>query len=150
MIRRPPRSTRTDTLFPYTTLFRSHLRHALDRASAHRAVLPAPGAPGADEQLRRRAGRRQRQTGRMAATRAGCGHLADAQARRTPMKVVILAGGYGTRISEESTVRPKPLVEIGGQPILWHIMKIYSAYGLNDFVICCGSQGHLIKRTEKR
>ena len=53
------------------------------------------------------------------------------------MKVVILAGGYGTRISEESTVRPKPLVEIGGHPILWHIMKIYSAHGLNDFVICC-------------
>jgi glucose-1-phosphate cytidylyltransferase len=54
------------------------------------------------------------------------------------MKVVILAGGYGTRISEESAIRPKPLVEIGGQPILWHIMKIYSAYGLNDFVVCCG------------
>src|SRR3546814_18898400 len=61
------------------------------------------------------------------------------------MKVVSLAGGYGTRISEESTVRPKPLVEIGGQPILWHIMKIYSAYGLNDFVICCGNKGHMIK-----
>lgn len=62
------------------------------------------------------------------------------------MKVVILAGGYGTRISEESTVRPKPLVEIGGQPILWHIMKLYSHYGLNDFVICCGYKGHLIKQ----
>lgn len=62
------------------------------------------------------------------------------------MKVVILAGGYGTRISEESAVRPKPLVEIGGQPILWHIMKIYSAYGLNDFVICCGYKGDMIKR----
>ena len=62
------------------------------------------------------------------------------------MKVVILAGGYGTRISEESAIRPKPLVEIGGQPILWHIMKIYSAYGLNDFVICCGYKGHLIKQ----
>lgn len=61
------------------------------------------------------------------------------------MKVVILAGGYGTRISEESTVRPKPLVEIGGQPILWHIMKIYSAYGLNEFVICCGYKGNQIK-----
>jgi len=61
------------------------------------------------------------------------------------MKVVILAGGYGTRISEESGVRPKPMVEIGGKPILWHIMKIYSAYGLNDFVICCGYKSHVIK-----
>lgn len=61
------------------------------------------------------------------------------------MKVVILAGGFGTRISEESTIKPKPLVEIGGQPILWHIMKIYSAYGFNDFIICCGYKGNLIK-----
>jgi glucose-1-phosphate cytidylyltransferase len=61
------------------------------------------------------------------------------------MKVVILAGGFGTRISEESTTIPKPLVEIGTMPILWHIMKIYSAHGLNDFVICCGYKGHLIK-----
>ena len=62
------------------------------------------------------------------------------------MKVVILAGGYGTRISEETAIVPKPLVEIGGEPILWHIMKIYSAHGLNDFVVCCGYKGHLIKR----
>lgn len=62
------------------------------------------------------------------------------------MKVVILAGGFGSRISEESTVRPKPLVEIGGQPILWHIMKIYSTHGLNDFVICCGHKGNQIKQ----
>jgi glucose-1-phosphate cytidylyltransferase len=61
------------------------------------------------------------------------------------MKVVILAGGFGSRISEESAVRPKPLIEIGHRPILWHIMKIYSAYGLNDFVICLGYKGHLIK-----
>jgi glucose-1-phosphate cytidylyltransferase len=61
------------------------------------------------------------------------------------MKVVILAGGFGTRISEESVTIPKPLVEIGNMPILWHIMKIYSAHGLNDFVICCGYKGHLIK-----
>ena len=61
------------------------------------------------------------------------------------MKVVILAGGFGTRISEESTIRPKPLVEIGGKPILWHIMKIYSAYGLNDFVICGGYKCNMIK-----
>ncbi len=61
------------------------------------------------------------------------------------MKVVILAGGLGTRISEESTVRPKPMVEIGGRPILWHIMKIYSAAGLNDFIICCGYKGYMIK-----
>lgn len=61
------------------------------------------------------------------------------------MKAVILAGGFGTRISEESGIRPKPMVEIGGKPILWHIMKIYSAHGINDFVICCGYKGHIIK-----
>lgn len=61
------------------------------------------------------------------------------------MKVVILAGGTGTRISEESTIRPKPMIEIGGKPILWHIMKIYSAHGVNDFVICCGYKGYVIK-----
>lgn len=61
------------------------------------------------------------------------------------MKVVIFAGGYGTRISEESQIRPKPLVEIGTYPILWHIMKIYSAHGLNDFIICCGYKGEMIK-----
>lgn len=61
------------------------------------------------------------------------------------MKVVILAGGRGTRISEESNVRPKPMVEIGGNPILWHIMKIYSYYGFNEFVICCGYKGYMIK-----
>jgi len=61
------------------------------------------------------------------------------------MKVVILAGGIGTRISEETSLRPKPLIEIGGKPILWHIMKTYSAYGLNEFVICCGYKGYLIK-----
>lgn len=61
------------------------------------------------------------------------------------MKVVLLAGGFGTRISEESGTRPKPMVEIGGRPILWHIMKIYSHYGLNDFIICCGYKGYLIK-----
>ena len=61
------------------------------------------------------------------------------------MKVVILAGGYGTRISEESHLRPKPMIEIGGQPILWHIMKYYSSFGFNDFVICCGYKGYVIK-----
>lgn len=61
------------------------------------------------------------------------------------MKVVILAGGYGTRISEESSIRPKPMVEIGNHPILWHIMKIYSAYGINDFIICCGYKSYMIK-----
>ena len=61
------------------------------------------------------------------------------------IKVVILAGGLGTRISEESHLRPKPMIEIGDQPILWHIMKIYSHYGFNDFVICCGYKGHVIK-----
>lgn len=61
------------------------------------------------------------------------------------MKVVILAGGLGTRISEESHLRPKPMVEIGERPILWHIMKIYSHYGFHDFIICCGYKGHMIK-----
>ena len=61
------------------------------------------------------------------------------------MKAVILAGGLGTRISEETNLRPKPMVEIGGRPILWHIMKIYSAHGINDFVICCGYKGYMIK-----
>jgi len=61
------------------------------------------------------------------------------------MKVVILAGGLGTRISEETDLKPKPMIEIGGKPILWHIMKIYSYYGFNDFIICCGYKGYLIK-----
>ena len=61
------------------------------------------------------------------------------------MKVVILAGGLGTRISEETYLKPKPMIEIGGYPILWHIMKIYSFHGLNEFVICCGYKGYLIK-----
>jgi glucose-1-phosphate cytidylyltransferase len=61
------------------------------------------------------------------------------------MKAVILAGGLGTRISEETSTRPKPMVEIGGRPILWHIMKTYSAHGINDFVICCGYKGYMIK-----
>jgi glucose-1-phosphate cytidylyltransferase len=61
------------------------------------------------------------------------------------MKAVILAGGLGTRLSEETNVRPKPMVEIGGKPILWHIMKIYSSQGINDFVICCGYKGYTIK-----
>lgn len=61
------------------------------------------------------------------------------------MKLVILAGGLGTRISEESHLRPKPMIEIGGKPIIWHIMKIYSFYGVNDFIICCGYRGYQIK-----
>jgi len=61
------------------------------------------------------------------------------------MKAVILAGGLGTRLSEETSIKPKPMVEIGGQPVLWHIMKIYSAYGINDFIICCGYKGYVIK-----
>lgn len=61
------------------------------------------------------------------------------------MKVVILAGGLGTRISEETHLKPKPMIEIGGKPILWHIMKLYSAHGINDFVICCGYKGYVIK-----
>ena len=61
------------------------------------------------------------------------------------MKAVILAGGFGTRISEETQLKPKPLIEIGGMPILWHIMKTYSFYGINDFIICCGYKGYIIK-----
>ena len=61
------------------------------------------------------------------------------------MKVVILAGGFGTRLAEETDVRPKPMVEIGGMPILWHIMKIYSSYGYNDFIVCLGYKGYVIK-----
>ena len=61
------------------------------------------------------------------------------------MKAVILAGGLGTRISEETSVKPKPMVEIGGRPILWHILKIFSAHGVNEFVICCGYKGYVIK-----
>ena len=61
------------------------------------------------------------------------------------MKAVILAGGLGTRISEETDSKPKPMIEIGGRPILWHIMKLYSSYGVNDFIICCGYKGYVIK-----
>jgi glucose-1-phosphate cytidylyltransferase len=61
------------------------------------------------------------------------------------MKAVILAGGFGTRISEETVLKPKPMVEIGGKPILWHIMKIYAHHGINDFIICCGYKGYVIK-----
>jgi glucose-1-phosphate cytidylyltransferase len=61
------------------------------------------------------------------------------------MKAVILAGGLGTRLSEETHLRPKPMVEVGGYPILWHIMKIYSAHGINEFIICCGYKGYVIK-----
>ncbi|MCW7548256.1 glucose-1-phosphate cytidylyltransferase [Photorhabdus sp. P32] len=61
------------------------------------------------------------------------------------MKAVILAGGLGTRLSEETVVKPKPMVEIGGKPVLWHIMKMYSAHGINDFIICCGYKGYVIK-----
>ena len=61
------------------------------------------------------------------------------------MKAIILAGGLGTRISEETSLRPKPMIDIGGRPILWHIMKAYSAHGINDFIICCGYKGYVIK-----
>ena len=61
------------------------------------------------------------------------------------MKAVILAGGYGTRISEETDIRPKPMIEIGGMPVIWHVMKIYSFHGVNEFIICCGYKGYVIK-----
>ena len=62
------------------------------------------------------------------------------------MKAVLLAGGFGTRLSEETDIRPKPMVEIGGKPILWHIMKIYSTYGINEFIVCCGYKAYMIKQ----
>ena len=62
------------------------------------------------------------------------------------MKAVILAGGYGTRLAEETKIKPKPLVKIGNKPIIWHIIKIYSFYGIKDFIICLGYKGHLIKK----
>jgi glucose-1-phosphate cytidylyltransferase len=65
--------------------------------------------------------------------------------REGVLKAVILAGGLGTRLSEETSIKPKPMVEIGGKPILWHIMKMYSSHGVNDFVICCGYKGYVIK-----
>ena len=61
------------------------------------------------------------------------------------MKAVLLAGGLGTRLSEETHLKPKPMLEIGGKPILWHIMKIYSAHGVNEFIVCCGYRGYVIK-----
>ena len=61
------------------------------------------------------------------------------------MKTVVFAGGFGTRISEESHLKPKPMIEVGGKPILWHILKLYSYYGFNDFVICLGYKGYIIK-----
>ena len=66
------------------------------------------------------------------------------------MQAVILAGGLGTRLSEETYNKPKPMVEIGGKPILWHILKIYSFYGINDFIICCGYKGYLIQKNQNR
>ena len=60
------------------------------------------------------------------------------------MKAVLLAGGLGTRISEETIYKPKPMVEIGGRPIIWHVMKMYSHFGINDFIICCGYKGYMI------
>lgn len=65
--------------------------------------------------------------------------------KKNSVKAVILAGGFGTRISEETQIKPKPMVEIGGKPILWHILKMYSYYGVNEFIICCGYKGYLIK-----
>ena len=64
------------------------------------------------------------------------------------MKVVILAGGYGTRLTEETDIKPKPMVEIGGKPILWHIMKLYSYYGYNEFIILLGYKGYVIKELQ--
>lgn len=61
------------------------------------------------------------------------------------MKAVILAGGFGTRLSEETHLKPKPMIEIGGMPLIWHIMKIYSHHGVNDFIVCCGYKGYVIK-----
>jgi glucose-1-phosphate cytidylyltransferase len=118
-------------------------RHQRDRDAPRRALPAAP----------RRAAQGRRRRGLAGGGRVPHRHDFNNDGRRATalagrervMKVVILAGGYGTRISEESTIRPKPLVEIGGRPILWHIMKIYSAHGLNEFVVCCGYKGDMIK-----
>jgi len=91
------------------------------------------------EVVPRRAGRKK------GFTTAGGEDLTLAQPPRGNMKTVILAGGLGTRISEESHLRPKPMIEIGGRPILWHIMKLFSHYGMNDFVVCLGYKGYMIK-----
>lgn len=72
-------------------------------------------------------------------------HLPPVPPAEHLVKLVILAGGLGTRLTEETTVRPKPMVEIGGKPIIWHIMKMYSRHGINDFVVCCGYKGYVIK-----
>src|SRR6476620_4626572 len=72
-------------------------------------------------------------------------HPTSGRLQLPPMKAVILAGGAGTRITEETLVRPKPMIEIGHKPLLWHIMKMYSAHGINDFVICLGYRGYMIK-----
>jgi glucose-1-phosphate cytidylyltransferase len=79
------------------------------------------------------------------AEQVGTQERQDGNERQAQMKAVILAGGLGTRISEETHLRPKPMIEIGSKPILWHIMKLYSAHGVDDFVICCGYKGYLIK-----
>src|SRR5258708_19727049 len=76
-------------------------------------------------------------------------HAADAAHLKEEcffMKAVILAGGFGSRLSEETQVKPKPMIEIGGKPILWHIMKLYSFHGINEFIICCGYKAHMIKQ----
>src|SRR5690242_11704246 len=74
-----------------------------------------------------------------------CPHALEPNWGDRAMKAVILAGGLGTRLTEETSTRPKPMVEIGGKPILWHIMKMYSAHGITEFVICCGYKGYVIK-----
>ena len=75
----------------------------------------------------------------------GAGKPISTGGKGGPVKAVILAGGYGSRLAEETSLKPKPMIEIGGRPILWHILKIYSAGGVNDFVICCGYKGYVIK-----
>lgn len=75
----------------------------------------------------------------------GGGYSQETLPGKSLMKVVLLAGGLGTRLSEETSNKPKPMIEIGGKPLLWHIMKMYSHYGINDFVICCGYKGYIIK-----
>jgi len=86
----------------------------------------------------------EQEDGRVKSVDLSCKYLYRREERAT-MKAVILAGGLGTRISEETHLKPKPMIEIGGMPILWHILKLYSAHGVNDFVICCGYKGYIIK-----
>jgi MobA-like NTP transferase domain len=118
-------------------------RHARSGQVARR--LPGGGASGARSPVKgRTTGRGTRNSLKLLRLTVCCRNgirISTSHRQGFVMKAVILAGGLGTRISEETQVRPKPMIEIGGKPILWHILKIYSHFGINDFIICCGYKG---------